>query len=432
MATTSPVHGGGEVVSRIVDALESTEVLPVIRVCPVDRTSLYRIADGIMSPITGPMGKEDYDSVLASKSILRHGTRWAWTIPISLPITDREAAALDCPNPSEVSGNAPRKAALVDDTSGAVFGVITVTDVFAWDKDAFILAVYGTPRKDHPGARLWTSDPRTILVGGDISLVPFADTRPFASKILTPVATRALLAERGYGASVAFQTRNPLHRAHEYALVHGAETLVRRVGERCRVGVFLNPLVGELKCDDVPAATRMETYDALISGKFLGHGDVDDELWASRHQCLADQVHLVGLDMRMFYGGPSEAVMHAIYRQNLGFTHFIIGRKHADVPFDDKTDIWGDFDAQQIFSSLVGSLAISTINVGFAAYFADIGRVGLVVDNVGKKSIGISGTKMRAMLNDGEKPDDRVMRPSTADILITYYHAKNAASSSNQ
>jgi sulfate adenylyltransferase len=414
MATISPVHGGGELVDRIVAELESTEVMPNIAVNRVDETSLYRIADGLLSPLTGPMGEADYKSVLDTKSIMRDGKPLAWTIPISLPVTVAEAKNLP----------AGTKAALVNE-DGKVFGALEVSEVFDWDKDIFIAAVYGTDRKDHPGARLWTLDERTKLVGGDISLLPFDDDRVFKDKIISPKQMRSLLAENGYGASIAFQTRNPLHRAHEYALVYGAETLLRQVGDSAKVGVFLNPLVGQLKCDDVPAATRMLTYEKLIDGKYLGLGDVDEELWKAKEQCLDDQVHLAGLDMRMFYGGPSEAVMHAIYRQNLGMTHFIIGRKHADAPHDDNEAIWGDFDAQEIFGNLNGDLRIKTVNVGFAAYFEEIKRVGLMTDNKGKTSVSISGTKIRAMLGSGVKPDDRVMRPSTAEILIDYYASKN-------
>jgi len=116
--------------------------------------------------------------------------------------------------------------------------------------------------------------------------------------------------------------------------------------------------------------------------------------------------------------------MHSIYRQNLGFTHFIIGRKHADAPFDDKTPIWGDFDAQAIFRDLGGELAIRTVEVGFAAYFEEIGRVGLIEDNPGKTMVNISGTKMREILGKGELPDERVMRPSTAKVLAAYYQTK--------
>ena len=159
----------------------------------------------------------------------------------------------------------------------------------------------------------------------------------------------------------------------------GAEKLLRENGKR--TGVVLNPLVGQLKGDDVPADVRMQTYEALVQNRELGRGDLDEQLWKRCGQRFSDQLELVGLDMRMYYGGPSEAVMHAIYRQNLGFTHFIIGRKHADAPYDDKTPIWGDFDAQEIFRKLGGELVIQTVNVGFAAYFEELGRVGLVEDN---------------------------------------------------
>jgi sulfate adenylyltransferase len=241
---------------------------------------------------------------------------------------------------------------------------------------------------------------------------------------MDPSQTRALVEENGYEQSIAFQTRNPLHRAHEYALVYGAETILRETGKK--TGVMLNPLVGQLKGDDVPAATRMDTYEKLIEGKFLGQGDMDEELWQSKGQDLNENLHLVGLDMRMYYGGPREAVMHAIYRQNLGFTHFIIGRKHADAPFKDGTAIWGDFDAQEIFDKLEGALAIQTVNVGFAAYFEEIGRVGLMSENKDNTSVFISGTKVREVLTNGELPDERIMRPSTAEVLVAFYKQKGS------
>eukprot|EP00171_Calliarthron_tuberculosum_P015975 IDg15975t1 len=234
------------------------------------------------------------------------------------------------------------------------------------------------------------SDDRATMVGGTISLLPFDDTREFKDQIFNPKKMRAYLAEKEFASSIAFQTRNPLHRAHEYALVYGAESLLRSLKDGEKVGVFLNPLVGQLKGDDVPAATRMQTYRKLLEGGFLGQGDMDVELWDSRKQNLIEQVKLAGLDMRMFYGGPSEAVMHAIYRQNHGITHFIIGRKHADAPFDDKSAIWGDFDAQECFKSLGGDLSIKTVNVGFAAYFEELKRVALVADNKGKDKVSIS------------------------------------------
>ncbi|MHC4261527.1 MAG: sulfate adenylyltransferase [Planctomycetota bacterium] len=415
-STIAPVHGGlSAPVDRIVpDAdLDRTALDDAARidVDDTDRTTLYRIADGTLSPLEGPMGKADLESTLAHAYIERDGNKWAWGIPVVLPVTDAEAATCQVGETVALAFN------------GHVFGQLEVAEVYDWDKAAFIKGSYGTDRTDHPGAVLWTEDPRTKLVAGRITLVPFEDDRPFAKRVMGPKQTRALIAERGWGQSIAFQTRNPLHRAHEYALVYGAETILR--GSDASTGVVLNPLVGQLKGDDVPASTRMETYERLVEGRFLGEGDKDEALWNSKGQDLNDQLSLIGLDMRMYYGGPREAVMHAIYRQNLGFTHFIIGRKHADAPYFDKTAIWGDFDAQEIFNNLEGHLAIKTVNVGFAAYFEELGRVGLVEENKDKTMVSISGTKVREQLVGGQKPDPRIMRPSTAEVLVRFYAQKN-------
>lgn len=414
VASISPVHGGltapvNRATATEADASGWTGLTPVA-VNEVDRTTLYRIADGTLSPLVGPMNEADYKSTLERGAIDCDGKAWAWGIPVVLPVTDAEKGKLEVGD----------EVALTFD--GKVFGKLTVESSYAWDKAEFIKGVYGTERTDHPGARLWLDDERTHLVGGTITVVPFVDERPFANRVMTPTETRKLIEEKGWEQSIGFQTRNPLHRAHEYALVYGAETILRETGRK--TGVVLNPLVGQLKGDDVPATTRMQTYEALVEGRFLGQGDMDEELWKSKGQDLNDQLELIGLDMRMYYGGPREAVMHAIYRQNCGFTHFIIGRKHADAPFDDKTAIWGDFDAQEIFENLGGELSIQTVNVGFAAFFEELGRVGLVAENKDKTMVGISGTKMREILNNGEMPDERVMRPSTAKILVQYYQSK--------
>jgi sulfate adenylyltransferase len=411
LSSVSPVHGGlSEPVNRIDPSATSETGLPTVEVQDVDHTTLYRIADGTLSPLEGPMGEQDYNDVLSKGAIERNGSAWAWTIPIILPITDAEASL--CAAGAKVS--------LV--SGGTAFGTLEVDSVFDWDKEAFIKAVYRTDRTDHPGARLWTADERTKLVGGTIRLVPSEDSRSFAERVMGPNQTRALVVEQGWEQSIAFQTRNPLHRAHEYALVYGAETILRANGKR--TGVILNPLVGQLKGDDVPAATRMETYEALVANRLLGDGDKDAALWSDNGQDLNDNLKLVGLDMRMYYGGPAEAVMHAIYRQNLGFSHFIVGRKHADAPFDDGEAIWGDFDAQEVFENLGGALSIQAVNVGFAAYFEEIGRVGLMAENKENTSVFISGTKVRAQLVEGESPDPRIMRETTAAILVEYYKSK--------
>ncbi|MCL4123787.1 UNVERIFIED_CONTAM: hypothetical protein GTU68_055286 [Idotea baltica] len=412
-ANTTPVHGGlSQPVNRIVSAAGADWAgLTKVDVNETDMTSLYRIADGTLSPLTGPMNEADYNSALDNIYIERDGKKWAWSIPIMLPVTDAEAGSLKVGD----------KVGLYN--GGKQFGTLTVSSVYDWDKARFIEKVYGTERTDHPGANLWLGDERSKLVGGDIELTAFEDKRAFAGRVMSPAQTRALIESNGFEQSVAFQTRNPLHRAHEYALVYGAEVILRENGKK--TGVILNPLVGQLKGDDIPAATRMETYESLIAGRHLGDGDMDEELWKSKGQDLNDNLHLVGLDMRMYYGGPREAVMHAIYRQNLGFTHFIIGRKHADAPYADGTAIWGDFDAQEIFDNLAGDLQIKTVNVGFAAFFEEIGRVGLMEENKENTSVFISGTKVRSILTSGELPDARIMRPSTAEILVAYYKANN-------
>ncbi|MFT4539886.1 MAG: sulfate adenylyltransferase [Planctomycetota bacterium] len=407
----SPVHGGlSQPVNRIDAGAASDASLARVEVNDVDMTTLYRIADGTLSPLEGPMSKADYENVLANGCIERNGKNWAWTIPIMLPITDAEAGT--CTAGTKIGLYA----------GGKMFGTLEVADCYDWDKPAFIKAVYGTERTDHPGAGLWISDERTKLVGGTITLVEFNDSRPFASRVMSPTATRKMIETEGWEQSIGFQTRNPLHRAHEYALVYGAEVILRETGKK--TGVVLNPLVGQLKGDDVPASTRMETYEALVANRLLGEGDMDEALWADKGQVLNDNLQLVGLDMRMYYGGPAEAVMHAIYRQNLGFTHFIIGRKHADAPFADGEAIWGDFDAQTIFEKLGGDLNIKTVNVGFAAYFEEIGKVGLMSENKENTSVFISGTKVRSQLVAGEEPDPRIMRPTTAKVLVEFYANK--------
>jgi sulfate adenylyltransferase len=219
---------------------------------------------------------------------------------------------------------------------------------------------------------------------------------------------------------LAFQTRNPLHRAHEYALVAGAESLTR-AGHF--TGVVLNPLVGELKGDDVPAATRMLCYRELHSRGLLGEGDMDAALWESAGYELSEVFELIGLDIKMFYGGPSEAVMHAIYRQNFGFSDLVIGRKHADAPYEDGSAIWGDFDAQEIFVGLKGELHLTPCNVGFAAFYESLGRVDLTENHKDEKPVTVSGTKVREQLRTGVTPDERIMRPEVAKILIEKFGA---------
>jgi len=168
----------------------------------------------------------------------------------------------------------------------------------------------------------------------------------------------------------------------------------------------------------------MKTYRALIDNKALGQGDSDEELWKKVGKPIADHILLLGLDIKMFYAGPKEAVMHAVYRQNFGFTDIIIGRKHADAPYDDKGEIWDGLAAHRKFDQLRGELLIKPVKVGFAAYYAEAGRVKLVEDAPKEwKPVSISGTDLRSMLGRGELPAAGVMRPETAKVLIEKYKA---------
>ncbi len=412
MADLIPPHGGlTEPVCRTVPTNEieafkaEAAKLPKVPVSQADLSTIFRIADGTLSPLTGPMSRKVYDRVL-DESVIEHGGKlYAWTIPLSFPVTKDVAATL-----------APGKKVALTAPDGEVVATLDVTDVFEWDKSRYIKGVYGTERTDHPGADMVLKGDadKTHLIGGELKALPQPKNSSFGDVVLSPREVRALLAKKGWTAVVAFQTRNPLHRAHEYALVYGLEALIR---EGQNAGAILNPLVGETKGDDVNAAIRMQTYRALITDRALGDGDSDQALWKPRNESVPDRVLLAGVDIKMFYGGPKEAVMHGIYRQNMGITNIVIGRKHADAPYADGTAIWGDFDAQEIFSKLKGDLKIKPIKVGFAAYYDSIGRVDLTERHPDEKPVSISGKEVRATLMRGEMVDPRIMRPSTSRIL---------------
>ncbi|MEW6268562.1 MAG: sulfate adenylyltransferase [Thermodesulfobacteriota bacterium] len=412
MADLIPPHGGlTEPVSCMV-APERVEAfraeaakLRRVRVSDADLSTVYRFGDGVLSPLTGPMGEAEYHQVLDHAYVERNGKRYAWTIPLAFPVDASLAAQLE----------RGQRVAL-ESSRGDVVAVLEIGDVFAWDKQKYIERVYGTSRTDHPGADMVLKGDAaaTHLIGGRIEVLPQPKHPVLGKYVLPPREVRKLLASKGWERVVAFQTRNPLHRAHEYALVYGLETLIRA---GCNAGACLNPLIGETKGDDVKAEVRMATYEALITQRGLGDGDSDPALWGPRGESVPDRVILLGLDIKMFYGGPKEAVMHAIYRQNFGFTDIIIGRKHADAPYHDGSAIWGDFDAQEIFSNLAGDLKIRPLKVGFAAYYESIGRVDLTENHPEEKPVSISGKDVRKSLLEGRQVDPRIMRESTSRIL---------------
>ena len=412
MTDLIPPHGGlTEPVCRTVAAADTESFkaeaagLTTVRVSAADLATVYRIADGTLSPLTGPMNSNVFNRVLDEAVIESNGNLYAWTIPLSLPVTAELAGTL----------SAGQKVALTN-PEGEIVAMLEINDVFEWDKPRYLQSVYQTERTDHPGGDMVLKNDadKTHLLGGEIQALPQPKNPKFGKYVLTPQEVRALLAEKGWDAAVAFQTRNPLHRAHEYALVYGLETLLR---EGKNAGAVLNPLIGETKGDDVSAGIRMLTYEKLITDRAMGDGDSDLELWGSLGENVPDRVLLLGLDIKMFYGGPNEAVMHAIYRQNMGYTNIVIGRKHADAPYHDGSAIWGDFDAQEIFNTLNGDLQIKPVNVGFAAFYESLGRVDLMENHADEKAVFISGKEVRATLQKGELVDPRIMRESTSKIL---------------
>jgi sulfate adenylyltransferase len=408
-----PAHGGHEApLDRTVppqerkEFLARAEAMPKVRVSDGDLATLYRFGDGGLTPLTGPMVKEEFDRVLDEEVIVRGGKKYAWAIPLSLPVDDAELAHAK-----------PGSSVALTNPRGEIVGTLEVKDVFPFDKARYNAVVYQTERTDHPGARIVLSDPRAKLMGGEVRVLPATPNAVYGKFMKTPVELRAFIREKAWKRCVAFQTRNPLHRAHEYALVAGLERLTR---DGHFAGAILNPLVGETKSDDVDAETRMRTYQVLIEGGAFGEGDTDEALWAAKPYKFRDVVALVGLDIKMFYAGPKEAIMHAICRQNYGFTDIIIGRKHADAPYDDGKDIWDGLAAQRKFDELKGELLIKPVKIGFAAFFQELGRVGLVEEYQpkGYHPVSISGRELRQQLGKGELPDPRIMRRETAQILI--------------
>ncbi len=415
--TISP-HGGCGLINRIIPDMERETVikeahnLKKYKISNADLSVFYRIADGALSPLEGPMDSTEFNRVLDKESIERNGKEYAWTIPLAFPVSKKDSSAFKVGD-----------SVAVENEKGEIVGTLEISDIYPFDKEKYNKSVYLTERTDHPGARIFNDDPRDYLLGGKIWALPQPKNHHFGQYMVKPEETRSLFERRGWEKIVGFQTRNALHRAHEYAMVYATEMLAR---EGYFTGTVLNPLVGATKSDDVPAEVRMETYEALIENKMIGHGDKDQDLWKSLDYELEDNLLLIGLDMKMFYAGPKEAVMHAIYRQNYGFTNIVIGRKHADAPFDDGDAIWGDFDAHEKFDKLNGELLIEPSKVGFAAFFKEINRVGLISEfkPKGYETVFISGKDVRKKLNAGEDVDERILRKCVGDILKDFYLSK--------
>ena len=374
---------GGTLVNRFEDGnlTEEAASLPKITLSTKQACDLEMIAIGAFSPLTGFCKKADFDSICKDMR-LADGT--VWPIPITLAVDEEVKATL-------TEGG---KAALYH-KDGTFMAIIDCDEIYAHNKALEIPNVFGTEDDAHPGAKQ-VMDEGAWLVGGDIhvaTVTPEVDPgEQFTEYRLAPVATRADFEKRGWKTVAAFQTRNPIHRAHEY--------LCKCSQEICD-GLLIHPLVGETKEGDIPADVRMECYNTIIDNYFV-------------RDCTALSV----MPGAMRYAGPREAVLHALIRKNYGVTHFIVGRDHAGVG-----NYYGTYDAQNIFDNFTAEeIGIVPLKFEHAAYSKK--AQGMVSSKTFPKLEGdqifLSGTKVRELLDKGERPPAEFSRPEVADVLIEW------------
>lgn len=373
---------GGTLVNRILEgpalesALAKASTLPRIQVSDFTAFDIDCIGKGIFSPLTGFMNEEETRRVMDHMS-LRPGV--AWTIPILLPVSQEDADRLSVGN--DVA---------IEDDRGELVAILHLSEKFAIDKKEIAEKVYRTTEDKHPGvAVLYSQGP--IYLAGEIDVLKTREV-DFQEFNLTPAQTRQAFKERGWKRIVAFQTRNPIHRAHEY--------LTKCALEMCD-GLLVHPLMGTTKSDDIPGDVRMECYQVLL-----------DKYYPKEHVMLS----IMPVNMR--YAGPREAVMHALIRQNYGVTHFIVGRDHAGVG-----NYYGTYDAHYIFDELEeGSLKINLL-------FYDNTFYSNVTKSMASKKtcpgtdadhVFLSGTKVRELLKAGQRPPEEFSRPEVADVLIRW------------
>lgn len=375
---------GGKLVDRRVneDALGEAKRraadLPRVVATSHTLSDLYLIAVGGYSPLEGFMSRADYESVVESMK-LANGL--PWSVPVTLAVSAEQAAALAIGD----------EVALVDD-DGEPAALLRVDEKYGWDREREAERVYGTTDRAHPGvAKLDVMG--DVLLAGPIEYVYERDISGFPEHNLTPAETRAEFDRRAWKTVVAFQTRNPVHRAHEYLQKCALEIVD---------GLLLHPLVGDTKSDDVPADVRMRCYEVLLAKYYP-----------------ADRVVLSVLPAAMRYAGPREAIFHAIMRRNYGCTHLIVGRDHAGVG-----NYYGTYDAQRIFETIdLAALGIQPLNFEHA-FFCRVCEqmVSSKTCPHGKdQHVFLSGTKVRALLAAGERPPTQFSRPEVADVLMEAY-----------
>ena len=365
---------GGRLVERAGDRPGGVESLEHLTLTPRELSDLDMLASGALSPLDGFMGRDDYERVVEEMRLARD---LPWALPVCL--------AVERPP----SGDS---VALADE-AGRALAVLEVDDLYEYDKEREAERCFRTTDPEHPGvARLYAQKP--FYLSGRVTVFERA-TPAFPELALDPAETRRIFAERGWKRVVGFQTRNPIHRAHEYLTKGALETVD---------GLLIHPLVGETKSDDVPAETRVECYRVLLERYYP-----------------ADRVVLSAFPAAMRYAGPREAIWHAICRKNYGCSHFIVGRDHAGVG-----SYYGTYDAQLIFDEFEPhELDIEPMFFEHAFWCRACAQMATpkTCPHSGDDHVFLSGTKVRELLAAGELPPAEFSRPEVAAVLIDAYRS---------